>query len=439
MSRSAGAGIAKLIRDAAQPFGDIESADLGPLLDRIGNARVILIGEASHGTSEFYRMRARITQALIGRGGVSIVAVEADWPDARWVDGYVRHAPAPPAGERPFQRFPRWMWQNREVHAFVDWLREYNAARPLPNDRVGFYGLDLYSMHASIEAVLHYLERIDPAAARQARARYACLTPWQDEPAAYGHAATTDRYRSCEGEVLLILRDLLSRRLQYQHGEAEDRYLDAVQNARLVANAEEYYRAMYYSSTESWNLRDQHMFETLEALLGARGIGARAVVWAHNSHVGNAAATEMGRTGQLNVGMLCRRKFGPAACLMGFGTDHGTVAAAHDWDEPMEIMSVRPALRGSYEEIVHASGLGAGFLPLGPRAPAALVDALTPERLERAIGVIYRPTTERESHYFGASLPQQFDEYIWFDETTAVTPLPGPSEAGVPETYPFGL
>lgn len=429
--------IASLLRETAEPFSSIEDAKLGPLLERIDGCKVVLLGEASHGTSEFYRMRARITQELISQHGFTLVAVEADWPDASWIDRYVRHAGQQPASGQPFRRFPTWMWRNREVAEFVEWLRFHNGAIADPDMRVGFHGLDLYSMYGSIAAVLGYLDRVDPSAAQVARERYACLTPWSGDPAGYGHAALTGRQRSCETPVVAMLRDLLNQQLEYARRDGE-RFLDAVQNARLVANAEEYYRVMYYGSVASWNLRDQHMFDTLAMLLDFRP-GARAVVWEHNSHIGDAAATEMGLRGEHNVGRLCREAHGDAAYLVGFGTDHGMVAAASNWDEPVEIMRVRPAHADSYERICHESGVPAFTLPLRePPRPEVRGELITP-RLERAIGVIYRPETELQSHYFQASLPHQFDEYVWLDATTAVTPLPGGPVAGVPDTYPFGV
>ncbi|HEU5041844.1 MAG TPA: erythromycin esterase family protein [Gemmatimonadales bacterium] len=429
--------LVRLLRESAEPFDDIEQGDVGAVLDRIGNARVVLLGEASHGTSEFYAMRARLTRELIAHHGFTIVAAEADWPDASWVDRYVRHAAAPPAGRAPFQRFPTWMWRNEEVRRFVEWLREHNAGRD-PGARAGFYGLDLYSLYGSIGAVLDYLDVVDPAAARIARARYACLTPWFGDPAGYGRAVVSDRYRSCEGEAVAMLLALLERRMEYARQDGE-RFLDAVQNARLVANAERYYRSMYYGSPSSWNLRDQHMFDTWSTLLSFHGPDARAVVWAHNSHLGDAAATEMGSRGEINVGRLCRRAFGSGAYLVGFGTDQGTVAAAGDWDAPMEIMRVRPAHAQSYERLCHDTEVPAFRLALREPARPEVRDELAPARLERAIGVIYRPDTELASHYFQASLPLQFDEYIWLDRTTAVTPLPAAPPAGLPDTYPFGL
>ena len=431
-------GLARLVREAAEPIGDIERDGLDALLERIGDARVVLLGEATHGTSEFYRMRARITRELIQRRGFTVVAVEADWPDAARVDHYVRHFASPPAPWKAFTRFPTWMWRNREVEEFTHWLRAHNADIAAPERRAGFYGLDLYSLYTSIDAVLRYLDAVDADAARVARVRYGSLTPWQGDPAAYGRAVVTGGYQACEEQVVAILRDLLDKRLAYQLRDG-DRYLDALQNARLVASAERYYRAMYYGSRESWNLRDEHMFETLQVLLAFHGPDTKAVVWEHNSHVGNSAATEMGARGEHNVGGLARASFGDAAYLVGFGTDHGTVAAASDWGGPMEVKRVRPAHAESYEWLCHAAAVEAFLLALRQPRRAELRDELAAPRLERAIGVIYRPETELASHYFQAVLPAQFDEYIWFDETRAVTALGQPATSGMPETYPFGL
>jgi protein-L-isoaspartate(D-aspartate) O-methyltransferase len=383
-------------------------------------------------------MRARITRELVERFGFTIVAVEADWPDAARVDHYIRGTPISSGAEKAFTRFPVWMWRNQEVHDFVEWLRDHNEHIEELESRVGFYGLDLYSLTSSIHAVLRYLELVDPVAARIARERYGCLSPWQTDPATYGRAVLTGRFRACEDEVVGMLRDLLARHLEYTSADG-DRFLDAIQNARLVASAEQYYRIMYYGSVESWNLRDRHMFDTLKLILGFRGPDARAVVWEHNSHVGNAAATEMGARGEFNVGQLCRENFGLDAFLVGFGTDHGRVAAASDWDGPMEIKEVRPAHAESYERLCHDSGVEAFLLHLREPARDEVLDELLPPRLERAIGVIYRPETELASHYFQAVLPRQFDEYVWFDETGAVRSPGAPTAVGVPETYPFGV
>ncbi len=433
--RPRGEPLAQTIAAAAEPFDDIASADLAPLLARIGEARVVLIGEASHGTSEFYAMRERISRELITRKGFNFIAIEGDWPDAARIDHYVRHRATPPSEWTAFARFPTWMWRNAEVRGFVDWLRGHNAVFK-PTERVAFYGLDLYSLYSSIRAVLDYLDAVDPASAKVARRRYGCLTPWQADPATYGRAALTGSYPTCEDDVARALTDLLGKRAAYAAQDGE-RFLDAVQNARLVANAERYYRIMYYGSRASWNLRDEHMFETLKTLLAYKGPNSKAIVWAHNSHIGNAAATEMSARGEHNIGQLCREAFGDACYAIGFGTDHGTVAAASDWDEPMEIKQVRPSLAGSYERLCHEAGVPRFMLPL--RGESVHARGLTTPRLERAIGVIYRPESERLSHYFEAVLPRQFDEYVWFDQTKAVTPFKTQELEAMPDTYPFGL
>jgi protein-L-isoaspartate(D-aspartate) O-methyltransferase len=425
-----------MIARVCEPFGSIESASFNQLLNRIADARIVLIGEATHGTSEFYRMRDRISRELITKKGFNFVAIEGDWPDAARVDHYVRHLEFAPSEWTAFARFPTWMWRNNEVKIFVDWLRTYNLNLS-PQSRVAFHGLDLYSLYDSIRAVLQYLENIDPMTARAARERYGCLTPWQSDPATYAHAALTGKYPTCESEVTVVLAELLQRRKAYAEHDGE-RFLDAVQNARLVANAERYYRTMYYGSRASWNLRDSHMFETLKTLLSFYGSASKAIVWAHNSHVGDASATEMSSRGEYNIGQLCNKEFGNRAYRIGFGTNAGTVAAASEWGGPMEIKSVLPALSQSYEGVCHLSGTQ-NFLVGLRKLDDATKAALRTPRLERAIGVIYRPETERASHYFKAILPDQFDEYIWFDISQAVTPLDAKMLKGLPDTYPFGL
>ena len=429
------------LQEEIQPFGSVDDADLEPLLARIGEARVVLIGEATHGTSEFYRMREKITRALIERKGFNFVGIEGDWPDAARIDHYVRHFEHPASEWTAFARFPTWMWRNAEVRGFVDWLREHNRHKE-PGKRAAFHGLDLYSLHNSIRAVLEYLEEVDPPSAKIARERYGCLTPWQADPATYGRAALTGSYRTCENEVALMLAGILARQREYALRDGE-RYFDAVQNARLVASAERYYRVMYYGSRASWNLRDQHMFETLKSLLDYHGPRSKAVIWAHNSHVGDAAATEMSSRGEHNIGQLCRREFGNAAYAIGFGTDNGTVAAASDWDAPMQVMKVRPSLAKSHERQFHTvsgdTGEACFMVPMGRRLASRLREPLLVPRIERAIGVIYRPDTELASHYFQAVLPRQFDEYIWIDTTEAVHPFATHELEGMPDTYPFGL
>ena len=432
------ASVPALIRDALEPLPAFDDPAFGRLFDRYAGARVVLLGEASHGTAEFHQARAAITRHLVRAHGFRIVAVEADWPDAAAVNRYVRGLPAHDDDAQAFHRFPQWVWRNREVGAFLGWLRHYNRDRPAPR-QAGFYGLDLYGQQRSIRAVINYLDRVDPEAAQVARRRYGCLAPWAQEPAQYGRLALSSGYALCEKAVVQMLRELLDHRLAYASHD-DGPYLDAARNARLVSNAEAYYRALYYSAAESWNLRDQHMFETLQHLLRASGPDAKAVVWAHNSHVGDARQTEMGqRRDELNLGQLCREHLGEEVALIGFGTHGGTVAAAENWDEPMQTMPVQPSLADSYELLFHQAQVPRGLLDLRTDRHPVLRAQLLGRRLERFIGVVYRPQTERWSHYTQAALPGQFDGYVWFDQTHAVTPLPGPAPGGAPDTWPFGL
>jgi erythromycin esterase-like protein len=422
------------LKAAAEELPSPDDEHFADPFERFGAARVILLGEASHGTSEFYRARAAISRRLIERHGFNIVAVEADWPDAARIDRYVRHKPDAPSEERAFSRFPTWMWRNREVHDFVDWLRQHNATVE-PEARAEFRGLDVYSLRASMAAVLSYLDKVAPEDAKDARRRYGCLTPWQDEPQRYGYR-TLQGADTCEDAVTEQLRDLLNKRLTYMAKDGED-FFDVEQNARIVRAAEEYYRIMYRGSTESWNLRDRHMFDTLQTLLRRRP-ASKAIVWAHNSHIGNAAATSMGWEGEFNVGELCRTAFGDACIAIGFGTDHGTVAAASEWDDPMEIKKVRPVRDDSFEYLFRRTG-EARSLTDWRFAHPELREGLSAPRLERAIGVIYRPETELQSHYFRAVMAEQFDAFVWFEQTRAVAPLGDEiPETGI-DTYPFGL
>ena len=445
--------IARAVGHSVQPLTG-GSNDFDALLDRIGDARYVLIGEATHGTHEFYRIRAEITKRLITGWGFAGVAVEADWPDAYRVNQFVR-------GEGDdvdatdalggFKRFPQWMWRNADVLDFVGWLRAHNEAQAKPWDRVGFYGLDLYSLHASMAAVLTYLDKVDPTAAAQARSRYACFDAFGTDPHAYGYATALGLSPSCESAVLSQLVDLQRCADVYTRRDgrvARDALFFAEQNARLVRNAERYYRALFLGPAESWNLRDRHMTEMLEALalfLDVEGKRspikpARIVVWAHNSHVGDARGTEMSDHRELNVGQLVRARNPIATKLVGFTTYDGTVTAASDWDLPAERKVVRPALEGSYEALFHDIGYRRFLLDLTTDTQARRL--LTPPRLERAIGVVYRPQTERLSHYFRASLPRQFDAVLHYDTTRAVEPLErtGTWERGeLPETYPTAL
>lgn len=428
------------IYDASEHFSSISDSNLDKLMDRIGDSRLVLLGEASHGTAEFYEMRARITQELIEKKGFNIIAVEADWPDAAHINHFIHGTePDPLLESKPFSRFPTWMWANHSVEKYLQQLKQYNETISDPDKQVGFYGLDLYSLFSSIEMVLSYLDKVDPKTAEVARLRYGCLMPWATDPALYGQAVITRQYRECEADVLSSLQDLLKKRLEYSHADGE-KFFDAEQNARLVANAERYYRTMYYAEANSWNQRDQHMFDTLEAILKFRGPDAKAVIWEHNSHIGDARATGMSARGELNIGQLVRQKYADEAYLIGFGTDHGTVAAASEWGGPMEVKQVQPSHAESYERQCHEVKTDNFLLPLrADSIPAETRRQLLSEKLERAIGVIYRPETELQSHYFYASLPRQFDEYIWFDETRAVEPITKETIKAVPDTFPFGL
>ena len=424
------------------------AADVTAIVERIGDARVVLLGEATHGTHEFYSLRAAVTRRLIETRGFRAVLIEGDWPDSRRVDRFVRGVGDDPDASSAltgFRRFPQWMWRNTVVRDFVSWLRCRNLRLP-PREHCGFYGLDLYSLHTSIDAVLRYLEAVDPAAAERARERYACFEAvGSADPQAYGYVVSQGIAETCEEDVIHQLAELRHCADEYRARDGaagEDAFFSAEQNARLVANAERYYRAMFRGRVSSWNLRDTHMVETLEAVIARlelEGDRARVCVWAHNSHLGDARATAMGRSGQLNVGQLVRQKYGREACLVGFTTYTGTVTAAHDWDEPAGRRDVRPGLAGSVESLFHRLDVPNFLLDVrDPRVAAAFGG----ERLERAIGVIYRPETERMSHYFEADLPQQFDLVIHLDETRALKPLerhPVWEVGEIPETYPSAL
>lgn len=439
--------LADAVREAAHPLTGA-ARDYDPLLDLIGGARVVLIGEASHGTHEFYRQRAQITKRLIVEKGFTAVAVEADWPDAYRVNRYVRGAGDDATAIESlegFRRFPTWMWRNADVLDFVGWLRAHNDALRQGATKIGFYGLDLYSLYSSIGAVLGYLDKTDPVAAKRARDRYSCFEHFGEDPQSYGYAASFG-VETCEDDAVNQLIELQRRTadLMQRDGRlAEDEYFYVEQNARLVRNAEEYYRSMFRGRVSSWNLRDRHMAETLAALiahLDRHGEHTKVVVWEHNSHLGDARATEMGQHGELNVGQLVRERYGGEAVLIGFTTYTGSVTAASDWDAPAERKRVRPALPGSYEALFHETGIPRFMMNL--RAGGAAAEGLREARLERAIGVIYRPQAERMSHYFHARLSDQFDALLHFDETRAVEPLErtGGWERGeVPETFPSGV
>ena len=439
--------LAALRREAHRLTG--EQGDYDALLALIGDARIVLLGEGSHGTHEFYRERARITKRLILERGFTAVAIEGDWPDAYRVNRFVSGASADAdadAALEGFRRFPTWMWRNTEVLDFVGWLAAHNRRLDNGAASVGFYGLDLYSLGASMEAVIAYLDEQDPPAAARARARYECLQPYRADSAGYGQAVLLGVSEPCRRRVIEQLVELRRRAGEYlaRDGlEAEQEYFYAEQNAAVVATAEEYYRTMFGDRAGSWNQRDRHMADTLDQLLAHldRHDGTtRVVVWAHNSHVGDARATEMTHRGELNIGQLTRERHGRDAVSVGFTTHTGTVTAASDWGERAERKRVRPALPDSYEALLHATDIPA--LLLCPLAAGEAGRALLEPRLERAIGVIYRPQTERQSHWFLASAARQYDALVHIDSTRAVEPLERSStwELGEPpETYPSAL
>jgi erythromycin esterase-like protein len=434
------------LRRAARPITG-ERGDYDSLLDLAAGKRIVLLGEASHGSHEFYRERARITRRLVDELGFNAVAVEADWPDAYRVHRYAMGQADDPTADialRDFRRFPAWMWRNRDVVGFVEWMRSRNRSHH-PATKVRFYGLDLYSLRASMEAVVAYLDRIDPAEAERARGRYSCFDHVAGEGQAYGYALAYEGAVPCENEVVAQLIELRRRSEAYLRRDgwvAEDELFFAEQNAVLVRDAEEYYQQMYRGEVSSWNLRDRHMANTLDALLTHLGeqLGdARIVVWEHNSHVGDARATTMGARGELNVGQLARQRYRDDALLVGFTTFEGRVTAASEWGGAAERKRVRPARPDSHEALLHDVDVPAFWLATDDRAAR---DVLAHARLERAIGVVYRPETELESHYFGADLAAQFDAVIHVDRTRALEPLERTSEwdrGEPPETYPSGL
>ena len=422
--------------------------DYDALLQRVGDRRFVLIGEASHGTHDFYAERARITRRLIEEYGFNAVAVEADWPDAYRVNRYVMGLSTDTDADTAlsdFRRFPAWMWRNRDVLDFVEWLRSRNETQVNPARKTRFYGLDLYSLRASMEAVVGYLDRVDPDEATRARARYSCFDHVAGEGQAYGYALAYSSAIPCENEVVAQLIELRRRAEGYLRRDgwvADDEFFFAEQNALLVRDAEEYYQQMYRADVSSWNLRDRHMAATLDSLaehLSDQLGRAKVVVWEHNSHVGDARSTEMGSRGEFNVGQLARQRYAGECALIGFTTYHGTVTASTDWGGPSERKRVRPALTASHESFLHDVNSGRFWIDL---AQPTVHDAMALPRLERAIGVIYRPGTERASHYFHARLGDQFDAVIHLDHTRAVEPLERTSlwdEGEPPETYPTGL
>jgi protein-L-isoaspartate(D-aspartate) O-methyltransferase len=417
--------LSELIFRSSEGFSDVENADLNGLLERIGDARLVLLGEASHGTAEFYDMRARITRELVTRKGFNIIAAEMNWPDATVLDHFIRGE-----GERPqvtykaFSGFASWMWSNSSLLEFLRWLKNHNHQLAPAASRVAFYGLDIYNLSGSIESVLQYLQQVDHEMAQTASWHYHCLSPWAGDPTAYSRFMEFDKAHGCERDVRAVLDNLLSNRQRYRQIDAQ-RFFSAEQSARQVILSEYYYRTRFQDVVNPWNLRDESMFRTLLSILQHHGKSSKVIVWAHNTHIGDARATDMRANGEINLGQRVREIFADQAYLVGLGTDHGTVAAATEWGGPLEIMNVPPAHKDSYEHLFHQVEKDNFLLPLRDPLNARTRQELLAARLQRGIGITYGPDPEHEMkyHYYYASLPEQFDEYIWFDETRAVAPL----------------
>jgi erythromycin esterase-like protein len=431
------AALARQLAALAEPLPGPADPDFARFIDRHADAKMILLGEASHGTDEFYRARTVITEQLVREHGFTVLAVEADWPDAARIDAHIRGHEPLPSSDTPFPRFPAWMWRNEAVEDLMVRLRALNHGIANPARQAGFYGLDLYSLPSSMDAVVEFARRHDPVVLAEIRTRYGCLAPWVDDPVTYGALARGSAMDTCAAEVSSVAGEVLGARLG--EVEASERALfDAVMNARVVAASEAYYRAMHEGLVASWNLRDTHMFETLQRVIEARGPEAKAVVWAHNSHIGDARATGMGDMGEINLGQLAREAWGERAVLIGFGTDRGTVSAAAEWDGAPETMDVTPSLQESWGALMREVGPERFFLDLRALAPD-LRDALSARRIERFIGVVYRRETELFSHYIETALAQEYDGYVWMEETRAVEPLTMAEMQALPPGHPFGL
>ncbi len=409
--------------------------DLDPLLERIGDARCVLLGEASHGTHEYYEWRTRISERLIREKGFSFIAVEGDWPDCyevnRYAKGYAGSGTNAREALGAFERWPTWMWANEEVAGLIEWLRQHNDALPREN-RVGFYGLDVYSLQESMQEIISYLERVDPDAVDTARRAYGCFEPYGEDPQEYARA-TAFVPTSCEEEVVGLLRELSGRVPEYRD-DPEARF-GAEQNALVVKNAENYYRAMMRGGASSWNVRDRHMAETLGRLMRLHGPGAKAVVWEHNTHIGDARFTDMADHGMVNVGQLVREEWGDEdVVLVGFASHRGSVIAGREWGAPAESMRVPPARAGSWESVLHDAGESDKLLIFDGEE-----GGLLEPRDHRAIGVVYDPSLERYGNYVPTVLPRRYDAFVYIDETRALRPLPvEPREGGEPETFPWG-
>jgi erythromycin esterase-like protein len=439
LSQAGGEGLDSLlakIRAVSRPLNDFNDLDM--LMDEIGDARLVLLGEASHGTSQFYRWRARISQRLIEEKAFSFVSVEGDWPDCYQANRYALSRPDAGGNARQvltdFKRWPTWMWANWEVAAFLEWLRRHNENLP-EKQRAGFYGLDVYSLWESMESILGYLDQKDPEAARAARRAYACFEPYGGDEQRYAWS-TRMVPESCEDEVIDLLMQLRRRTKLFE--QDREGAFSAEQNALVMVNAEHYYRAMVHSDANSWNVRDEHMMDTFDRLMDFYGPQAKGIVWAHNTHVGDARYTDMARAGMFNIGQLARQRHAEMGVqLVGFGTYSGSVIAGDSWGAPMEKMPVPAGRPGSWEDVLHRAGAHNQLLILPPlRADSDFTET----RGHRAIGVVYQPTFESYGNYVPTELPNRYDAFLFIDETEGLHPMHlQPDGQEMPETYPWGL
>lgn len=421
------------IRQYSSPL--LTAADLDPLMERIGNARFVLLGEASHGTSEYYQWRARLSRRLIEEKGFNFVAVEGDWPDCyqvnRYVKGYREASPSARKVLHTFKRWPTWMWANWEMVAFVEWLRQRNDKR---SAKAGFYGLDVYSLWESMESILNYLQKHDPDAVQTALEAYRCFEPYGEDVQSYAWS-TRLVPETCEDEVIDLLLEMQRRANRY-NGDPEASF-NSEQNALVITNAERYYRAMVRSDSGSWNIRDQHMMETLNRLVDFHGPKSKGIVWAHNTHVGDARYTDMAGVGMLNIGQLAREQHGEdSVVLVGFGSHRGSVIAGKSWGAPMERMQLLEARVGSWEDVLHLASQDQLILFDQENIP----EEMCKQRGHRAIGVVYQPEFESYGNYVPTILPKRYDAFLYIEETEALHPLYiEPEVVNPPDTYPWGI
>ncbi|MCX7569235.1 erythromycin esterase family protein [Tumebacillus sp. DT12] len=395
---------------------------LDALIDAIGEARYVLLGEASHGTSEFYTLRTEISKRLIERKGFHFLAVEGDWPSCYRLNRYVKRYEGADdnaaAAMGDFTRWPTWMWANREVIALADWMREHNAGRAAA-ERVGFYGIDVYSLWESMEAIIEYLEQTGAPELEQAKAAFSCFEPFARSEQTYGISAAF-LSESCENEVVKLLRDLQQKRGERRHADYQDgeESLSAELNALAAVNAERYYRSMVRGGPDSWNVRDRHMVEALNRLMKFHGSRAKTIIWEHNTHIGDARATDMAGEGMVNVGQLLREAYGDEVYAVGFGTHRGTVIAGREWGAPLQVMNVPRAEPGSWEDLLHRAGGYDKLLLLGSGHP--LFQATLGHR---AIGVVYHPEYERRGNYVPTRVAERYDAFLYVEESKALDPI----------------